>query len=68
MRMKYKVDKKAMIRNRYNRSPHPDLNIKQERDTYTVQILWRNENLIWFLYTGEGQKAETSNYVKLKPV
>ena len=29
-----KVDKKAMIRNRYNRIPHPALNTKRERDTY----------------------------------
>ena len=29
-----KVDKKAMIRNRYNRIPHPVLNTKRERDTY----------------------------------
>ena len=28
------VDKNAMIRNRYNRIPHPALNTKQERDTY----------------------------------
>ena len=26
--------KKAMIRNRYNRSPYPALNTKRERDTY----------------------------------
>ena len=29
-----KVDKKAMIRNRYNRIPYPALNTKRERDTY----------------------------------
>ena len=29
-----KVDKKAMIGNRYNRIPHPVLNTKLERDTY----------------------------------
>ena len=29
-----KVDKKAMIRNRYNRIPHLALNTKRERDTY----------------------------------
>ena len=29
-----KVDKKAMIRNRYNRIPHPALNTKRGRDTY----------------------------------
>ena len=29
-----KVDKKAMIRNRYNRIPHPVLNTERERDTY----------------------------------
>ena len=28
------VDKKAMIRNRYNRIPHPALNTKRERDTH----------------------------------
>ena len=28
------VEKKAMIRNRYNRIPHPVLNTKRERDTY----------------------------------
>ena len=28
-----KVDKRAMIRNRYNRIPHPDLNTKRERNT-----------------------------------
>ena len=28
------VDKKAMIRNRYNRIPHPALNTKREWDTY----------------------------------
>ena len=27
-----KVDKKAMIRSRYNRVPHPTLNTKRERD------------------------------------
>ena len=30
----YKVDKKAMIRNRHNRIPHPAFNTKRERDTY----------------------------------
>ena len=30
----FKVDKKATIRNRYNRIPHPALNTKRERDTY----------------------------------
>ena len=34
----WKVDKKAMIRNRYNRIPHPALNTKQERDTYGNKI------------------------------
>ena len=29
-----KVDKKAMIKNRYNRIPHPALNTKRERDAY----------------------------------
>ena len=29
-----KEDKKAMIRNRYSRIPHPALNTKRERDTY----------------------------------
>ena len=29
-----KVDKKAMIRNRYNQIPHPALNTKRGRDTY----------------------------------
>ena len=29
-----KVDKKAMIRNRYNQIPFPALNTKRERDTY----------------------------------
>ena len=29
-----RVDKKAMIRNRYNRIPHPAPNTKWERDTY----------------------------------
>ena len=29
-----KIDKKAMIRNRYNQIPHPALNTKRERDTY----------------------------------
>ena len=29
-----KVDKKAMIRNRYNRIPNPALNTKWERDTH----------------------------------
>ena len=29
-----KVDKKAMIRNRYNQIPYPALNTKWERDTY----------------------------------
>ena len=29
-----KDDKKAMIRNRYNRIPHAALNTKRERDTY----------------------------------
>ena len=33
-RRKPKVGKKAMIRNRYNRIPHPSLNTKRERDTY----------------------------------
>ena len=31
---KHKVDKKAMIKNRYNRTPPPALNTKRERDTY----------------------------------
>ena len=30
----HKVDKKAMIRNRYNRIIHPALNTKRERDSY----------------------------------
>ena len=30
----WKVDKKAMITNRYNRIPYPALNTKRERDTY----------------------------------
>ena len=29
-----KIDKKAMIRNRYNQIPHPGLNTKRERDTH----------------------------------
>ena len=29
-----KVDKKAMLRNRYNRIPHPTPNTKRERDTH----------------------------------
>ena len=29
-----KVDKKAVIRNRYNRIPYPAQNTKRERDTY----------------------------------
>ena len=29
-----KVDKKPIIRNRYNQIPHPALNAKRERDTY----------------------------------
>ena len=33
---RFKVDKKAMIRNRYNRIPHPALNTKPERDTYNL--------------------------------
>ena len=28
------ADKKAMIRNRYNRIPQPALNTKRDRDTY----------------------------------
>ena len=31
-----KVDKKAMIRNRYNRIPYPALNTKREWDTYNL--------------------------------
>ena len=31
-----KVDKKAMIKNRYNRISHPALNTKRERDTYNL--------------------------------
>ena len=30
----FKVDKKSMIRNLYNRIPNPDPNTKWERDTY----------------------------------
>ena len=30
----HKVDKKGMIRNRYNRIPYPALNTKREKDTY----------------------------------
>ena len=32
--MVLKVDKKAAIRNRYNRIPHPALITKRERDTH----------------------------------
>ena len=32
--LNYKVDQKAMVRNRYNRIPHPVLNTKRERDTH----------------------------------
>ena len=31
-----RVDKKAMIRNRYNRIPYPVLNTKRGRDTYNL--------------------------------
>ena len=34
IKLVYKVDKKAMIRNRYNRIPYSVLNTKRERDTY----------------------------------
>ena len=36
MQPRFEVDKKAMIRNRYNRIPHPAINTKRERDTYKL--------------------------------
>ena len=33
----FKIVKKAMIRNRYNRIPHPILNTKRERDIYSEE-------------------------------
>ena len=34
----FKVDKKAMVRNRYNRILFPALNTKRERDTYNQRL------------------------------
>ena len=66
-----KVDKKAMIRNRYNRIPHPAPNTKWEKNTYnydgtkiktpvgpTKDRASSPSQLNWKLYAGAISKSE----------